>query len=306
MAAPPRYCWKGVRFGYSRNVYIEGEPAVRHLDPLMHNHAGFSGNTPPAPWVSVMDPDVPRMPPRQLVAQVGEGKGWIGLVLVDETGLSVDCLDLTITTADGARRASHTGAAGAVEVRGIAPGKCQLVAGPWRRGGTPRRVDAEAAGEVQDRSVTLDELRKGISLETGKKWRLTLKTKAAVTVAWSTALIERLPEDVRLFFSGTERGAISARLSEGKTQGRLKRFSFHWNEVERRTTLEAVCGKRRLVLWKDQVVGRPEDVAWCGRLEDWQEREPAYELASLEVGAGEDFVALAKSAAAAKRNEELA
>ena len=38
------------------NVMIEGEPAVRHLNLVTHNHAGqMPPNTPPTPWLSTMN-----------------------------------------------------------------------------------------------------------------------------------------------------------------------------------------------------------------------------------------------------------
>jgi hypothetical protein len=50
---------------FASNVMIEGEPAVRHLDLLTHNHlAQAPGNTPPVPWLSVQD--LPPMPPPEM------------------------------------------------------------------------------------------------------------------------------------------------------------------------------------------------------------------------------------------------
>jgi Domain of unknown function (DUF4150) len=50
---------------YAMNVFFEGQPAVRHMDLLTHNHmAMMPGNTPPAPWLSTMNP--PPIPPMVL------------------------------------------------------------------------------------------------------------------------------------------------------------------------------------------------------------------------------------------------
>jgi hypothetical protein len=40
---------------FSMDVFIESQPAVRHMDLVTHNHmAMMPGNTPPAPWMSAM------------------------------------------------------------------------------------------------------------------------------------------------------------------------------------------------------------------------------------------------------------
>ena len=50
---------------YSPDVMIEGEPVVRHLDLLTHNHTGqMPGNTPPVPWLSMQA--IPPQPPPPL------------------------------------------------------------------------------------------------------------------------------------------------------------------------------------------------------------------------------------------------
>lgn len=50
---------------YSPDVMFEGEPVVRHLDLLTHNHTGqMPGNTPPVPWLSMQA--IPPQPPPPL------------------------------------------------------------------------------------------------------------------------------------------------------------------------------------------------------------------------------------------------
>jgi hypothetical protein len=78
---------------FSPNVFIEGEPAVRHLDLLTHNHLTQPGNTPPAVWMSAMD--VPGISagagPKNLVKRLprAEGKVTIQVVVADELGKPV-------------------------------------------------------------------------------------------------------------------------------------------------------------------------------------------------------------------------
>lgn len=69
---------------FALNVMIEGEPAVRHLDLVTHNHTGPApGNTPPAPWMSMMDPPPPvaprKEPARKKKPEIADWKLWVEL-----------------------------------------------------------------------------------------------------------------------------------------------------------------------------------------------------------------------------------
>ena len=69
---------------FATNVMIEGEPAVRHLDLLTHNHiAQAPGNTPPVPWLSVQD--LPPMPPPEMRSRDNDGPG-LRLTMRTSTG----------------------------------------------------------------------------------------------------------------------------------------------------------------------------------------------------------------------------
>jgi hypothetical protein len=60
---------------FAMNVMIEGEPAVRHLDLVTHNHAGPQPpNTPPMPWLATMN--VPAPPPDTSVKDETKGTDW--------------------------------------------------------------------------------------------------------------------------------------------------------------------------------------------------------------------------------------
>lgn len=68
------------------NVFIEGQPAVRHLDLLTHNHmAKKPGNTPPSPWMSAMTAGAGPAPGK-VERNAREGKDWLELELVDLEG----------------------------------------------------------------------------------------------------------------------------------------------------------------------------------------------------------------------------
>jgi hypothetical protein len=69
---------------YSADVMFEGEPVVRHLDLLTHNHtAQAPGNTPPVPWLSTQN--LPAVPPPAVRTSPNDGPGFT-LTLSTGTG----------------------------------------------------------------------------------------------------------------------------------------------------------------------------------------------------------------------------
>lgn len=109
---------------FSMNVLLDGEPAVRHLDLVTHNHlATAPGNTPPAPWMSAMSPPAPtgiarsKQPPRRRKkGQVADWKIWVELdpedaasaddelVLVDASNREIQRVKLAgMATQDGGK-----------------------------------------------------------------------------------------------------------------------------------------------------------------------------------------------------------
>lgn len=117
-------------FGHSFNVFFEGQPAVRHMDPLTHNHGPGAGNTPPAPWLSTMDPDMPRPRPAKSTKEIGTGDDWIEIQVVDEDDRAVPYAACRIKLPDGKYVRGQTLAAGTLLVRNIPKGKCEVTVGP--------------------------------------------------------------------------------------------------------------------------------------------------------------------------------
>jgi hypothetical protein len=73
---------------FSFDVMFEGEPVVRHLDLLTHNHLGQApGNTPPVPWLSTQT--LPGLPPPPLRSSESDGPG-LKLTLKTSTGEAVE------------------------------------------------------------------------------------------------------------------------------------------------------------------------------------------------------------------------
>ncbi len=111
---------------YSRDVFIEGKPAVRHLDLLTHNHmAKMPGNTPPTPWMSTMMAG-PGVAPTKVEKQLNEGKDFIHLVLRDELGRPVANLALVIETPGKTTIPRRTPSGGEIMLRGLKKGSCQI------------------------------------------------------------------------------------------------------------------------------------------------------------------------------------
>ena len=111
---------------FSMDVFIESQPAVRHMDLVTHNHmAMMPGNTPPAPWMSAMMAG-PGPAPKESEKNANEGKEKITILFVDESGAPLGEIDYEVTTPKGTKVAGRPGSAGILVLPGLAKGKCQL------------------------------------------------------------------------------------------------------------------------------------------------------------------------------------
>jgi hypothetical protein len=116
---------KGYFASFAMNVMIEGEPAVRHLDLVTHNHMGPQPpNTPPMPWLSTM---TVLMPPDSSVKDAGESTEIIDVSLVDENNLPVDPTPYRLTTPAGQTLEGQVLASSRLRVIGLTKGNCRLV-----------------------------------------------------------------------------------------------------------------------------------------------------------------------------------
>jgi hypothetical protein len=105
------------------NVMIEGEPAVRHLDLVTHNHAGPQPpNTPPTPWLATMN--VPAPPAQSVVSDQQDGPDWIDISILTDSGQGAADTKYNVTLPDGSVLQGQTGKDGVIKVRGIKKGKC--------------------------------------------------------------------------------------------------------------------------------------------------------------------------------------
>jgi hypothetical protein len=110
---------------FAMNVMIEGEPAVRHLDLVTHNHAGPQPpNTPPTPWLATMN--VPAPPPQSSATDQQNGTARIDVSVVTGTGKVVSGVRYKLALPDGSTVTGTTPTDGRISVLGIPKGKCSL------------------------------------------------------------------------------------------------------------------------------------------------------------------------------------
>jgi hypothetical protein len=97
----------------SPDVMIEGEPVVRHLDLLTHNHvAQVPGNTPPVPWLSTQS--LPALPPPALRISPKDGPG-LSLKITTATGIAVEDRSQVDISEAGSKAVPTTVASGAFD-----------------------------------------------------------------------------------------------------------------------------------------------------------------------------------------------
>jgi uncharacterized Zn-binding protein involved in type VI secretion len=110
---------------FAMNVMIDGEPAVRHLDLVTHNHAGPQPpNTPPMPWLATMN--VPAPPPESATKDEQKGAAWIAITLKDSSGKPEAGVQYQVQLPDGSTLEGVTPVNGVVNVIGITDGKCKI------------------------------------------------------------------------------------------------------------------------------------------------------------------------------------
>ena len=160
---------------FSMDVFIESQPAVRHMDLVTQNHmAMMPGNTPPVPWMATMLAG-PGPAPKEAEKDAFEGKDWITLALKDELGRPVAGLKVLIETPAKRtfRRPSPTG--GEITIRGLKKGSCQVTLFDWE--GKPMR-------ELKPKLFAPSPDGAAASLPTGKKHELTCQI-ATMTVEFA-------------------------------------------------------------------------------------------------------------------------
>jgi hypothetical protein len=172
---------KGYFASFAMNVMIEGEPAVRHLDLVTHNHmAPQPPNTPPAPWLSTMS--VPAPPADSVVKDEKKETAWIRIAFVDDKGKPLTHIRCTIKLPDGQSIEAML-AGGAITVQGIPKGNCKVVCTDFgdatrtrarRRGGEQEKTgSSEAPPPAKEVKSSRKDLKgSGVTLATGDPYRV--------------------------------------------------------------------------------------------------------------------------------------
>jgi len=157
------------------DVFIESQPAVRHMDLLTHNHmAKMPGNTPPAPWMSAMMAGAGPAP-KESEKEEREGKDFITLALKDELGRPIVGLKVLIETPAKRTFQRPSPAGGEITLRGLKKGSCQVTLLDWQ--GKPMK-------EMKPKVFAPDQDGAAVSLPTGKKHELTCQI-ATMTVEFA-------------------------------------------------------------------------------------------------------------------------
>ena len=129
---------------FSMDVFIESQPAVRHMDLVTHNHmAMMPGNTPPVPWMATMLAGPGPAPKESEKQEKGKGKDFIKLRIEDEDGVPLPYVRISLKHAQGTT-ITRTLTAGKVEIRRLPKGTVEVTlpgydAGGWSKatGGAP-------------------------------------------------------------------------------------------------------------------------------------------------------------------------
>ena len=135
---------------FSMDVFIESQPAVRHLDLVTQNHmAPMPGNTPPAPWMSAMMAGGGAAPKESSKEEKGKGKDFIKLRIEDEDGIPLPYVEVTAKHANGTTHA-RTLTAGKIEIRRLPKGNVEVTlpkydAGGWAKASPGAPVGTKAA-----------------------------------------------------------------------------------------------------------------------------------------------------------------
>jgi hypothetical protein len=126
---------------FSATVSVEGEPAVRHLDLLTHNHLGVHPpNTAPVPWTSTMD--VRSVAPSTIMRRAGDGPDRLEIRYEGREDGRRDPVRYVLELSDGRTVEGRLPVGGAVIVTGLAAGSRHRLRFPDRERHARRRPPA--------------------------------------------------------------------------------------------------------------------------------------------------------------------
>lgn len=146
------------------------------------------------------------------------------------------------------------------------------------------------ADDTESRRLTLADLKKGVSLQTGRRYKLVIVADLVeVHVDWPAHVVERLPDDFLLTLSGPDLARQERTKDDAAAVDEdMMRFEFRWRDKGKTVTLEAAGGGKRVTLWRGHVSG---DLAvaidWDRRLDPLLAPHDEVEIAGQDSGANE-------------------
>lgn len=197
---------------FSRDVLIEGKPAVRHLDLVTHNHLDpMPTNCPPAVWVSEASPDVPPVQPRRYTKVLHEGKDWVEIDMVDLEGEAVAYENYHAKTPAGETLEGRGLLAGIVTFKGLAKGTCQISfpnidANPFSPGRKPAdKIDPGIASRgKRSKADKIYIAGKTLTLATGRKYRVELPRRPSFWLELTIGHPDAEPQGCAYVLRGTD------------------------------------------------------------------------------------------------------
>jgi hypothetical protein len=113
----------------SRDVLIEGKYAVRDGDLVTQGHKNrMPANCPPSVWMGTVCPGTrPAGPPKKYTKILQEGDDEIHVMLVDVEGNALAYESYSLTTPSGTVVEARTLLDGAIHVKKVKSGRCELV-----------------------------------------------------------------------------------------------------------------------------------------------------------------------------------
>lgn len=136
--------------------------------------------------------------------------------------------------------------------------------------------------------LTLADLKEGLSLENGRKYRIViLADLVEVHIDWPAHIVQRLPDDFVLALSGPD--LAMWRLTKGAATDAdddMKRFTFRWRDKSKTVVLQASGAGQKVLLWRGHVSGDlGVAVDWDGRLDPLLAPCEGVEITGQDAGA---------------------
>jgi hypothetical protein len=136
----------------------------------------------------------------------------------------------------------------------------------------------------------LAELKKGLTLQTGRRYKVVIVADLVeVHVEWPAHVVERLPDDFALTLSGPDLPPQKlTKDAAASVDGDMMRFQFRWRDKSQVVMLEATGNGQKVALWRGHVsADLGVAVDWDQRLDSLLTPHGDVEIAGQDSGATE-------------------